>query len=84
MLKNTFNVKTYDTMKNYFVLSKKNEKKAFAEVRCGRRVQVAVKFVTNYIRENTEYKDGYKYYLPVHIWLDYTPDIYDKLLEILG
>lgn len=83
MLRKTFDVKTYDSMKNYFVLRKKGEKKAFAEVRCGKRIQVAVKKVTKYIEENTQYKEGYKYFLPVHIWLDYSPDINDIILKLL-
>lgn len=83
-LKDNFDIKTYDGMKNYYILRRKGEKKAFAEVRCGKRVQISVKSVSDYIRDNVEYKDGYKYFLPVHTWVDYTDNIMDVILSILG
>lgn len=84
MLRKEFDVRTYASMKNYFVLRRKGEKKAFAEVRCGRRVQISVKEVSDYIRENLIYKEGYKYFLPVHVWLEYSADTKDTILKVLN
>lgn len=77
---NTYNNKYYESVKCYKIIK---EGKTVAEVYPRRKeIEVRVKTVREDFDSDIRYKDGYKYYLPVHYFLDYTSD-YIKLITDL-
>lgn len=77
---NTYNNKYYESVKCYKII--KNDK-TVAEIYPRRKeIEVRVKSIKDDFDSDIRYKDGYKYYLPVHYFLDYTSD-YIKLITDL-
>lgn len=79
-LGNTYNNTWYSSVKCYKL--KKNGK-TIAEVYPRRKnIEVRVKEVKDDFHSDILYKDGYKYYLPVHYYVPYETD-YIKIIEEL-
>lgn len=79
-LGNTYNNTWYSSVKCYKI--KKNGK-TIAEVYPRRKnIEVRVKKVKDDFDSDILYKDGYKYYLPVHYYVSYETD-YIKIIEDL-
>ena len=81
MFVDDYEYKYYDSVKCYKIYDIMNQKTVIAEV-YPRRKNIEVR-VRN-VRENVEvnYKDGYKYYLPVHYYVPYETD-YIKIIKDL-
>ena len=77
---NTYNNKYYESVKCYKII--KNEKTVAEIYPRKKEIEVRVKSIKDNFDSDVRYKDGYKYYLPVHYFLDYTSD-YIKLITDL-
>lgn len=74
----TFNNSYYESVKCYKI---KKSSKTVGEIYLRKKhIEVRVKSVQDHI--NVPYKDGYKYYLPVHYFISYDSD-YLKIIEQL-
>lgn len=79
-IRNTYNNTWYSSVKGYKI--KKNGK-TIAEVYPRlKNIEVRVKKVKNDLDPDILYKDGYKYFLPVHYYVPYEAD-YIKVIEEL-
>lgn len=75
---NNYDNKYYESVKCYKITK---EGKTVAEVYPRRKhIEVRVKTIKEDFDSDIVYKDGYKYYLPVHYFIDYSMD-YIKLIE---
>lgn len=77
---NTYNNKYYESVKCYKII--KNDKTVAEIYPRKKEIEVRVKSIKDNFDLDVRYKDGYKYYLPVHYFLDYTSD-YIKLITDL-
>lgn len=77
---NTYNNKYYESVKCYKII--KNDKTVAEIYPRKKEIEVRVKSIKDNFDSDIRYKDGYKYYLPVHYFLDYTSD-YIKLISDL-
>lgn len=77
---NTYNNKYYESVKCYKII--KNDKTVAEIYPRKKEIEVRVKSIKDNFDSDVRYKDGYKYYLPVHYFIDYTSD-YIKLITDL-
>ena len=81
MLVYDYEYKYYDSVKCYKIYDIMNQAKVIAEVYPRRKnIEVRVRNVKENVKLN--YKDGYKYYLPVHYYVPYETD-YIKIIKDL-
>lgn len=79
-IRNTFENSWYPSVKCYKI---KKEGKTVAEIYPRRKnIEVRVKEIKNDFDSDVLYKDGYKYYLPVHYFVSYDTD-YIRIIEDL-
>lgn len=80
-VKGTFDNSWYESVRCYKI---KKAGKTIAEVYPRRKnIEVRVKEIKE-ISEDVQYKDGYKYYLPVHYFVSYEQDYIKIIGEILS
>lgn len=79
-IENTYNNKYYESVKCYKII--KNDKTVAEIYPRKKEIEVRVKSIKDNFDSDVRYKDGYKYYLPVHYFIDYTSD-YIKLITDL-
>lgn len=81
MFTDDYEYKYYDSVKCYKIYDIMNQTTVIAEVYPRRKnIEVRVRNVKE--RVNVNYKDGYKYYLPVHYYVPYETD-YVKIIKVL-
>lgn len=80
-IKGNFDNSWYESVRCYKI---KKAGKTIAEVYPRRKnIEIRVKEIKE-ISEDVQYKDGYKYYLPVHYFVSYTEDYIKITKEILA
>lgn len=81
MFTDDYEYKYYDSVKCYKIYDIMNQATVIAEVYLRRKnIEVRVRNVKENVKVN--YKDGYKYYLPVHYYVPYETD-YIKIIKDL-
>nr|DAR49642.1 MAG TPA: hypothetical protein [Caudoviricetes sp.] len=81
MFVDDYEYKYYDSVKCYKIYDIMNQATVIAEVYLRRKnIEVRVRNVKENVKVN--YRDGYKYYLPVHYYVPYETD-YIKIIKVL-
>lgn len=78
----TYNNKYYSSVKCYKIVK---DGKTVAEVYPRKKnIEVRVKTVKEDFDSDIQYKDGYKYYLPVHYFIEYSTDYIKLIQDLIG
>lgn len=79
---NTYNNKYYESVKCYKIIK---DGKTIAEVYPRKKnIEVRVKAIKEDFDSDVLYKDGYKYYLPVHYFIEYSSLALDLIEDLLS
>lgn len=81
-IENNYNNKYYESVKCYKIIK---DGKTVAEVYPRKKnIEVRVKTVKDDFNSDIFYKDGYKYYLPVHYFIEYSTDYIKLISDLIG